>query len=152
MANDDTQSGAGLTARRGPVDAPALLLGLTAAVLALWATYSLNGFRGWWVPIKLSDDDAGAALRQVLFAGSAVVSVGVLYAGGLLWRTLRRHWPLIALVAWISFSTLYSELPSLTAKRSILLACGTTMMLGVVAVARDPIGRITAAIIRSAAS
>jgi len=115
---------------------------VTAALVVLWACYSLNGFRGWWVPITLSDDNSGAAIRQALFAGSAALSVGILWVRGVAWDTVRSQWRLMVLAGWLVASVLYSDLPSITLKRAILFVCGTITAVTFVAVARDPLRRV----------
>ena len=56
-------------------------------LLILWCTYSINGFRGWWVTITVSDADAGSAIRQLLFAGSAATAGLLLLHTKTVWHT-----------------------------------------------------------------
>ncbi len=90
----------------------------------LWVTYSLNGFRSPTTPIVLSDLDAGSLLRQVIFGGSAMVSIILLIGTGQLWTVLKRdiYWWIFGLL--LICSSLYSDSPSLTIKRSVLYICG----------------------------
>ena len=112
---------------------------MTTGLIVLWCTYSLNGFRGWWVPISLSDGDSGSAIRQALFAGSAMVSVCVLWLSRRFWSVMSSQWPLALLAAWLMLTTLYSDLPSTTAKRSILFACGAATAVVAGGLARFPL-------------
>ena len=136
----------------GPVETDSVqggrvALTVTAVLIVLWACYSLNGFRGWWVPIALSDDDAGAAVRQFVFAGSAVVSLAVLWLSRRVWRTFCSQWPIVLLGAWLVVSVSYSDLPSTTAKRAILFLCGSITAVTVVAISDDPMRRVARLIV-----
>lgn len=120
---------------------------LTTIMFLLWCCYSLNGFRGWWQPIELSDENSGAAIRQVLFGGGALVSLLILWMRGEIWDTIREQWRLMLLGAWLLLTVAYSELPATTAKRAALFVCGTIMAVTIVAVARDPLRRVGGMII-----
>ena len=100
-------------------------LTIAGVVLAfVWTTYSLNGFRSPTTPIVLSDLDSGSMLRQVVFGGSAMISITLLMGTGKLWTVLKRdaYWWIFGCL--LLCSTLYSDNPSLTLKRSVLYICG----------------------------
>ena len=126
-------------ARAGAFDPVTLVMG---TLLGLWACYSLNGFRGWWQPITLSDANEGAAIRQVLFAGSALVSLIVLYARGQVWASLKRQWMLLLMAGWMVLSVGYSDLASRTAKRAILACCGITTAAAVAIACRGSVATL----------
>lgn len=112
-------------------------------LIVLWCTYSLNGFRGWWQPIKLSDTDAGSAIRQLLFAGSAALSFTILVYSRQLWNTLKSQRILIFVALWLLASTLYSDIPSTTFKRAVLFTCGSFTAATFVALSKQPLLRAT---------
>ncbi len=108
-------------------------------VCVLWACYSLNGFRGWWVPITLSDGDAGSIIRQILFLGSAGLIAGSLWISGRVWSCVRAHWRFALLALWLVLTTLYSQAPELTLKRAVLFSCGAVATAGMMELVRDPL-------------
>lgn len=112
---------------------------LTRVMLVLWCTYSLNGFRGWWVPIELSDADAGSGVRQLLFASLGVCSLVILWLRGVVWETIRAQRFTLILGVLMGLSILYSDLPALTAKRTILFGCGMLTAWAYVACSQHPI-------------
>lgn len=127
---------------------------LTTALFVLWCAYSLNGFRGWWVPITINDADAGSGIRQVLFLGSALISALMLWITGQVWGTIRAQWPLLVLGVWMVASAAYSELPATTIKRSVLFGCGCVTAATVAGMAHDPlrfVARLLAGVASSAA-
>jgi O-antigen ligase len=107
-------------------------------VCVVWCSYSLNGFRGWWVPITVSDADAGSTTRQVLFLGSAIVVAGAVWVCGRGWETARTHWRFGVLALWLALSTVYSESPPTTMKRAVVFACGAVAIAGMMSLVRDP--------------
>lgn len=128
---------------------------VTTVLFVLWSCYSLNGFRGWWVPITISDSDAGSGLRQALFLGSAAVGTLTLWITGRVWETVRTQWLLLLLGLWIALTATYSDLPSTTVKRAILFGSGCVTAATLAMVTRDPlvfIGRLLAIVTTAAAS
>jgi O-antigen ligase len=108
------------------------------AVVA-WLAYSVTGMRPPWQPIVVSDTDAGAGLRQVLFSVAGMVA---------LWRCLccRSVGALIGmrlsevcLVAWLLLSVTWSDSPAQTVKRSIVFALGFILLLTLVHSVREPV-------------
>ncbi|MEM1331418.1 MAG: O-antigen ligase family protein [Planctomycetota bacterium] len=127
---------------------------LPGIVCVLWCCYSVNGFRGWWVPITLSDSDAGSGMRQVLFLGSATAVAGAVWMTGRSWETIRTHWRFALLAFWLALTMVYSEAPATTLKRSIVFACGAVATAGMMSLVRDPmrfVGRTLAFIPAAAA-
>ena len=90
---------------------------------AIWGIYCLNGFRPPTKAIELSDLNTGSQLRQAIFGGSAMISLALLMGSGRLWPVIKRdlYWWIFGL--FLLCSTLYSDAPSLTLKRSILYIC-----------------------------
>lgn len=131
MDSGTLQSGGRDTAGRG--------LWLVVPLLTLWATYSLNGFRMPVQPIELSDSDAGSAMRQALYAGSACAAMLYAWMSGRLWWVIRTQWRLVALAAWLGLTVLYSDLPSTTLKRVILFTCGACTASVAVSCFRRPV-------------
>ncbi len=111
----------------------------SAFLLVLWGWYSLNGFRGPTTPIRISDDNSGAAVRQLLFAGSAALTLWLLFTSANLWRTARTHTKLIMFGAWLPVTAAYSAIPGTTVKRSILFLCGATTACGVATFRKHPV-------------
>ena len=141
-----------ISARTDPHRGHAVLLPL--AVCFLWCCYSLNGFRGWWQPIALSDADSGSTIRQALFLSSATVIALAVWVSGITWLTIRTHWRLILLAGWLGLTTLYSESPATTGKRAVLFAFGAGAIAGMTCLTRDPVrfaGRVLAFIPATAA-
>lgn len=93
-------------------------------LVLLWLVYCLNGFRPPTQAIDLSDTDAGSALRQALFGGSALVSGILLWMNRTLWSSIKAHWAWILFGLWVVLSVLYSHQTGTTIKRSVLLCCG----------------------------
>lgn len=120
---------------------------VSLVLLILWCTYSLNGFRGWWQPIQLSDGDAGSGVRQMLFAGSAVVSLLLLFVSRRVWDTGRAQSVLALIAVWLLMSMLYSDQPSTTLKRAILFGCGSLTAATFVALSKQPLQRTAQSIL-----
>jgi O-antigen ligase len=115
-------------------------LGPTIAALSamLWLIYSINGFRPPTTPITLTDGNAGAAIRQVLFLGMATSAMGLLFFTRALGPTLVRHRGFVLLALGMSLSLLYSADAALTARRVAIFACGLTTAIGLVSLPARP--------------
>ncbi len=114
---------------------------MAAALFLLACTYSLNGFRPWWTPITLTDANTGAAMRQLVYAGSAGLCLMLVWLHGSLWAMIREQLPIVFVAGWLLLTAAYSDAPSLTIKRSILFICGACLLLGVVTLSARPLHR-----------
>ena len=109
-----------------PRDRTPRMQAIALLLVLLWSIYCLNGFRPPTQAIQLSDTDAGSALRQALFGGSALVSAVLLWMNRTLWPSLKAHWAWILFGLWVVLSVLYTQQTGTTIKRSVLLCCGLT--------------------------
>lgn len=114
---------------------------VVAVLFVLVCTYSLNGFRPWWTPITLTDADTGAAMRQVVYAGSAGLCLVLLWLRGMLWTAVRQQLPFVLVACWLVLTAAYSDAPALTIKRSILFTCGAILLISAVTLSHRPLHR-----------
>ncbi len=96
---------------------------LTIAIV-LWMLYLVTGFRSPLTPISISDENSSSFARQILFAGTGFLAITQLIASKALGALLVIRWPLFFLSGTLILSTLWSQLPSLSLKRSIIFAFG----------------------------
>lgn len=92
--------------------------------LVLWMLYAVSGFRLPTSPILLSDENAGSGLRQVLFSAAGMIAISRLVLSKRLAHLLVLRSPMTLLTALILGSVLWSELPTVTAKRGLLYVFG----------------------------
>jgi O-antigen ligase len=108
--------------------------------LIVWMLYAVSGFRLPTQPILISDADASAVVRQILFGMTGMLAFARLFLSQTLGPVLvmRRH--IMALAALLLLSVLWSTLPIVTLKRSLIFVFGlvslTVMVHSSVAPAR----------------
>jgi O-antigen ligase len=101
--------------------------------------YDVNGFRPPWAPIVVSDQDSGAALRQLLFTAAAMLSLWSLFSRKITGRELTRQLPVAALGMGLVLSVLYSSQAILTVKRAVIFNMGILLLVGLLASSRRPV-------------
>ena len=123
-----------------PRDHTSRMQAIALLLVLLWSVYCLNGFRPPTQAIELSDADAGSALRQALFGGSALLSAVLLWMNRTLWPSIRTHWSWCLFAVWVLLSVLYTEQTGTTLKRAVLLCCGlTTAVFAVSTLTKRPL-------------
>jgi O-antigen ligase len=112
---------------------------IVLCAIIVWILYVVSGFRLPTQPITLSDADAGATIRQLVFTAAGMLAGMRLVLSrtlGALFAT--RTW-MIALAMLLVFSALWSDLPTLTIKRSIIYIFGLLALLVIVHGSRSPV-------------
>lgn len=134
-------------ASRQPVLDPALVVCAT-----MWVAFALTGLRAPWSPIVVSDADAGAALRQVLFTLSAGIAVWRLLVTRLLASSIVDHLGIVLLASWLFATCVFSVDPVLTVKRSIVHAFGVVVLIALVKSSPRPVALMQRVIVGVAAA
>ena len=101
-----------------------LLQTLLLLTLAIWFIQLITGFRAPWSPIVVSDGDSGAAIRQLAFTAAGLSAFLWFFFSSPTAAVFTSRGSLLALLTIILASTLWSQQPSLTIKRSIILLFG----------------------------
>ncbi len=121
---------------------PAQTGGAVQALLVLatiaWLNYTIHGYRLPWQPIVVSDQNSGAALRQVLFAGAGMLALFRLVTTRTLGLVLAHHLPWAFLALALLVSVLWSEMPGTSAKRALIFGFGLTVLASMTHSTRQP--------------
>lgn len=133
IAQEEPRSGYMDTLRAHP-----FRFGLTIIVL-LWISYAATNFRSPLSPIVLSDDNASAAVRQLIFGSAGMCAFGLLFLTRNIGAAIALNLPLCALGAFVTISTLWSPEPALSAKRSILYLFCFAALLTTVHASKSPV-------------
>ena len=108
-------------------------------VILLWLVYSVSGFRLPTSPIVLSDSDAGSGIRQLIFGGAGIMAAGFLFLYRGIAPTVALRFPYLALAFFLLGSALWSQVPSLTIKRSAIFIFGLLTLIVIVHSAKNPV-------------
>jgi len=111
-----------------------LLLG----ALVIWMLYSVSIFRNPLQPIMISDGDANAAARQILFSMTGMLAMMRLFFSRTLGPVLIMRTPMVALAGLLIFSATWSGLPFLTLKRALIFLFGLLALIVIVHSTRRP--------------
>ena len=132
----------GLIAPDLTLDMNRLRLGGTDVVLlagvVFWMIYMVNGFRLPTAPIEISDKNAGATVRQLVFSACGGIALFRLLCTRCLGPILVLRWPMVCLIGLIFLSCLWSERPELTIKRGIIFVFGALSLMVLVHGSKRP--------------
>jgi exopolysaccharide production protein ExoQ len=88
--------------------------------MLLWIVYMASNFRSPPSPILLSDENSGAAFRQLIFGGAGLLAISLLFFNRRIGDILTFNLPITALTGFVVLSALWSDIPALTLKRAVL--------------------------------
>jgi len=111
---------------------------LAKLAVLVWLLYTATGFHPFWQPLVETEGNLGGAIRQLVFLSCAGYFCWELCVRNR-WRSVltgRLHW--LAVSGYLLATLAYSDDPVLTAKRSIVVACGMLVVLGVVELCERP--------------
>ena len=108
-------------------------------IICLWLTYSVNGFRPPTSPILLSDSNGGSAIRQLLFAAAAGLGIRRVVTSDALAHVVRARSVDIFIGVMLLGSSVWSERPGLTIKRSIVFCFGLITIVAATHMTRRPV-------------
>ena len=120
--------------------------------MLLWIAYAATSFRSPLSPIVLSDLNSGATARQLIFGGAGMSAFGLLFLTRSLGALITLNVPITLLAAFIALSVLWSDLPSLTLKRSILFTLCLITVYTLVYGSTRPTTRMLKIIVNSTAT
>lgn len=132
--SDRLSSGVTLEGLRRP-----FVLNTIMGVILLWLVYSVSGFRLPTSPIVISDSDAGSGIRQVVFGGAGMIAIGFLFLYRGIGSMIALRLPYVALALLLLASALWSQVPSLTVKRSSIFIFGLLTLIVLVHSSKNPI-------------
>ncbi len=125
----DSKSEEGSVAGRRPIDSlrdlkttPLNFALIGASVL--WILYLVSGYRSPLDVILLSDKDASAVVRQLVFATTGMLAIAQLVLNRALGALIVTRWALFSITGLLFLSALWSQDPPLTIKRSIIFLFG----------------------------
>jgi|GEM_PF-2409588 len=107
--------------------------------LIVWMLYIASGFRLPTQPITLSDENANAAVRQLIFAGTGMLAFLHLYQLRAIGSTLVSHLPFILFTACLVLSAAWSMDTTLTLKRVAIFVFGILAQLTIVHSSKHPV-------------
>lgn len=107
-------------------------------MLVIWLTYSLNGFRPPTQPITLSDENSGSGMRQLIFLSTGATAGALVFFGQRLSELVARRVLDFSVAGLLTLSALWSMMPTLTAKRSVVFILGMFSLSTTVFLYRRP--------------
>lgn len=123
---------------------------MTITVL-LWITYAATNFRSPLSPIIVSDNNASALVRQLIFGGAGASAIGLLFLTRNIGAVIALNLPLCALAGFVALSTLWSPEPALSAKRAILYVFCFTALVTIVHSSQQPVRKMLQTIVYATA-
>jgi O-antigen ligase len=120
-------------------------------VLLLWITFTASGFRNPLTPIIVSDENSGAAIRQLLFSSAGLASLALLFLTRNLETVLTMNRKMLSLSLLVPASVIWSTNPALTAKRSILFLFCLITLYTITYSSRKPVQQLLQLIVTSTA-
>ncbi len=112
---------------------------LLVCALVLWMLYLVSAFRLPTTAITISDANASAAVRQLLFASTGMIAGVQLLVSRSLGTILVLRWHYTGLAILMILSFAWSDLPVQTIKRTIIFICGLLSLITIVHSSRNPV-------------
>ena len=105
----------------------------------LWLLYMVSGFRLPTQEITISDSNANATVRQIVFSFAGFAALAHFFFNRAIGSIMVSRLPMALLSAFLVCSAAWSEQPSLTVKRVAIFAFGVIALVGLVHSSRHPV-------------
>ena len=110
---------------------------ISAAII--WLLYMVSGFRLPTQEITISDSNASATVRQLVFSLAGLSALALLFFNRAIGSALVSRLPIIFLTGFLFCSAIWSEQPSLTVKRGAIFGFGVLTLIALVHSTERPV-------------
>lgn len=120
---------------------------LLVVAAIVWMLYVVSGFRLPTQPITISDLDANATIRQIVFSFAGLLAIGHFYFSRSIGSVLVIRLKPVLLAGFLIVSAFWSEAPSFTIKRVAVYVFGTLALMSLVHSQNRPVNSMARIIV-----